>query len=380
MSYADLLRHHTMVLDEVRNAAYLKAMAEVITPESVVLDLGAGVGVLGLLAAKLGARKVYCVEPSPVAAHIPALAQANGVADRVVALRGRIEDIELPEQVDVILSVFTGNLLFTEGLLPSLYFARDRWLKPGGAMIPDAARLLFAGVEAPARYAETAGRYRRESLGIDYSALAANVANSSFLVARGKDAPVAITPVAIAAEIDLRTTFEDGVHFQVELDGVRDGVLHGMLGWIEIRLGEDWLSSGLDGAEIHWQPTLLPIASPLEVKRGQPVALSFRFVDDMSQFWSVTVDGVQRRQSTVLGSADAAIDVMLSSAACGNPLGSEGRLVERALAAMREGRSNRAIADELREAMPRRFRDERDALRWVGALAARYRTHPARKA
>ena len=51
-----------MALDEVRNRAYAQALRRVITPESVVLDLGAGLGTLGLLAAKLGARRVYLVE------------------------------------------------------------------------------------------------------------------------------------------------------------------------------------------------------------------------------------------------------------------------------------------------------------------------------
>ena len=190
MNYSDLLRHHTMVFDEIRNRAYLAAMRAVITPESVVLDLGAGVGVLGLLAAKCGARRVYCVEPSHVASHIDVLARANNVADRVVTIRGRIEDVVLPEQVDVLLSVFTGNLLFTEDLLPSLYFARDRYLKPNGAMIPDRARLLIAGAEAHERHAETAGRYRHASLGIDYSAIAASVANAMFLMERGDFAPL----------------------------------------------------------------------------------------------------------------------------------------------------------------------------------------------
>ena len=83
MNYSDLLRHHTMVFDEIRNRAYLAAMRAVITPESVVLDLGAGVGVLGLLAAKCGARRVYCVEPSHVASHIDVLARAHNARMRI---------------------------------------------------------------------------------------------------------------------------------------------------------------------------------------------------------------------------------------------------------------------------------------------------------
>ena len=368
-----------MVFDEVRNRAYLRAMEQVITPESVVLDLGAGIGVLGLLAAKAGAKRVYCVEPSPVANHIPALAKANGVGDRVVALRGRIEDVALPEQVDVLLSVFTGNLLFTEDLLPSLYHARDRWLKPGGVMIPDRARLLLAGVEASKRYSETAGRYRRQSLGIDFSVIAPNVANNFYLMERGDDAPQPITSTAIAIEIDLRTTHESRVCWKSGLDVLRDGEMHGLLGWIEIQLGDALLSTGPNGADVHWRPCLMPVAAPLQVRQGQSVVTEFQFLDDSHIVWSLAVDGNSQRQSTMLGNPDTAIDVMLSAAACSNALGPEGEFVARALAAMREGQSNRVIADALHKAMPQHFRDERHALKRVGALSARYRHHPLRK-
>lgn len=380
MSYANLLDHHTMVLDEVRNRAYLGAMREVVTPESVVLDLGAGLGVLGLLAAKLGAKKVYCVEPSPVAAHISTLAKANGVADRVVVLRGRIEDVELPEQVDVILSVFTGNLLFSEGLMPSLYFARDRYLKPGGALIPDRARLRFAGVEAPKRHGETVARYRRDSLGIDYSVIAALTANHWYVADRGADAPQPLTPAAVAIELDLHTTHEDRLRWQTPLPIERDGILHGLLGWIELHLGERWLSTGPGEADLHWRPGLLPVAQPMPVTQGQTLDAAFQFIDDGQLVWSLAVDGEAQRQSTVLGSPDMAIDVMLSAATCSNALGPDGEFVERALASMRAGKSNQTIAEELRIAFPQRFRDERDALKRVGALSARYRSHPLRKA
>ena len=380
MSYANLLNHHTMVLDEARNRMYLDAMRRVITPDSIVLDLGAGIGVLGLLAAKEGARKVYCVEPSPVSAHIPVLAKANDVEDRVVALRGRIEDIELPEQVDVILSVFTGNLLFTEGLMPSLYYARDKYLKPGGVMIPDRARLLFAGVEAPGLYSDTAGRSRCESLGVDYSSVAATVANGVYASARGELAPAPITDYGMATEIDLRITHDDRVRWQANLDVLRDGHLHGLLGWIEIRLGETWLSAGPDGEDVHWRPSLLPVAEPIPVARGGTIAAAFQFIDEGQLIWSLAAGGTSQRQSTVFGNPDAAIDVMLSAEGCNNPLGSDGEFVARVLGAMRTGKSNRAIADELYSAMPGRFRDERDVLKQVGALSARYRTHPLRKA
>ena len=47
-----------MVADEVRMATYARALADAVRPGMVVADIGAGTGVLALMAAKLGARRV----------------------------------------------------------------------------------------------------------------------------------------------------------------------------------------------------------------------------------------------------------------------------------------------------------------------------------
>ena len=51
-------------------------------------------------------------------------------------IHGDVIDIELPEQVDVIVSEWLGGFGIDEGMLAPVIAARDRWLKPGGVMIP----------------------------------------------------------------------------------------------------------------------------------------------------------------------------------------------------------------------------------------------------
>ena len=128
MLYASIRDHHSMFFDQTRNDAYHRALESVITPDSIVLDLGAGLGIHGLLAAKLGAKKVYLVEPQDVICVAKKFVQANDFTGQVECIQGRIEEITLPEQVDVIISVFTGNLLLEEDLLPSLFYTRDTYL------------------------------------------------------------------------------------------------------------------------------------------------------------------------------------------------------------------------------------------------------------
>ena len=47
MSYSDVVGHRSMVFDGIRNAAYTRALEKVVTPDTTVMDLGAGLGLQG---------------------------------------------------------------------------------------------------------------------------------------------------------------------------------------------------------------------------------------------------------------------------------------------------------------------------------------------
>src|SRR5262249_33854341 len=100
--YRTLADHRSMAFDAVRNAAYVHALRRVVDSRSVVLDVGAGTGILGIAAARLGARRVFLVEPEPVIDVAAEIASANGLSDVVRCWPGRIEDVELPEPATVL--------------------------------------------------------------------------------------------------------------------------------------------------------------------------------------------------------------------------------------------------------------------------------------
>ncbi|RZC53570.1 hypothetical protein C5167_012426 [Papaver somniferum] len=50
-----------------------------------------------------------------------------------------MQDVEIPEGVDVIISEWMGYMLLYESMLGSVITARDRWLKPGGLILPSHA-------------------------------------------------------------------------------------------------------------------------------------------------------------------------------------------------------------------------------------------------
>ena len=134
--YAEFEVHRTMICDRVRTEAFRRAIDSVVRPGDIVLDVGAGSGILSVFAARAGAARVYAVERTTVAVLAQELAAANGVAEIVQVIHGDVMDVELPERVDVIVSEWLGGFGIDEGMLVPVIAARDRWLKPGGVMIP----------------------------------------------------------------------------------------------------------------------------------------------------------------------------------------------------------------------------------------------------
>ena len=142
--YAEFEVHRTMICDRVRTEAFRRAIDAVVRPGDIVLDVGAGSGILSVFAARAGAARVYAVERTTIAVVAHELAAANGVADTVRVIQGEVEDVELPERVDVIVSEWLGGFGIDEGMLAPVITARDRWLEPGGVMIPRSVTALTA--------------------------------------------------------------------------------------------------------------------------------------------------------------------------------------------------------------------------------------------
>lgn len=157
-----------MIRDRARTGAYARALAQLVTPSAVVLDIGAGAGILSLLACRAGARKVYAVEPDDVIQVAREAAAVNGYADRIEFIQAASTAIELPERVDGIVSDLRGTLPVFRTSLVSLIDARTRFLKPGGWMIPARDMLWAAPVSSPAAYEAVVGPWGAED-GLDWS-------------------------------------------------------------------------------------------------------------------------------------------------------------------------------------------------------------------
>lgn len=165
-----------MLNDRTRTEAFLRAIRATVRPHDVVLDIGTGTGILAIAAAQAGARRVYAMEMTGLADLADAMFRQNDPAGRITLLRGRSQDLELPEKATVLVSEIIGNDPLGEGVLETFADARQRLLMPDARIIPQAVTISVVPVRLPAdlldRHRFTPANAARwtEDYGIDYRA------------------------------------------------------------------------------------------------------------------------------------------------------------------------------------------------------------------
>lgn len=152
----DLAGHADMLSDPVRVGAYARALREAVRPDDVVLDAGCGIGVFAVLAARAGARRVYAIDTGDSAHWARRTAVENGVGDRVVVLRGKLEDIRLPEAPTLVVADVRGGLPLGGGA-PVVWNAVAAALAPGGRCIPRRDVVFAQPIASPELYARSHG-------------------------------------------------------------------------------------------------------------------------------------------------------------------------------------------------------------------------------
>jgi len=145
-----------MLLDRVRVDAYARAIAEIVRPGDVVLDIGSGSGILALLAAKAGARRVYAVERTGMIELVRSHARENGFADVIVPVRRDFLDVtfdgEAADKPRVVIGEVLGHFAADEAQ-HHLYARARQIVRDDAVFIPSHYRLRMAAA-APIKLRE----------------------------------------------------------------------------------------------------------------------------------------------------------------------------------------------------------------------------------
>ena len=270
-SYADIEVHRLMLKDLPRTLAYRDAfekLGEERIKGRVVLDVGAGSGILSLFAAKCGAKKVYAVEASDIAGHTIELVKENGYEDVIRVLQCRVEDCQLEEKVDIIVSEWMGFYLLHESMLSSVLTARDKFLKPGGLMLPKTAKLYAAPVNMEDYCNERFG-FWTDVFGFSMNTFISAEAQSMLsapVISEVKEEMLLAQP-QLVKEIDLIEASQSDLRLvSAELPFVanKQGICHGFCFWFDCHFEEGVvLSTSPKAPMTHWKQAVVMLPEML---------------------------------------------------------------------------------------------------------------------
>jgi type I protein arginine methyltransferase len=112
------------------------------------LDIGCGTGILSIFAARAGAKHVYGIEFADIADYAREIIKVNKLTDKVTIIKSKVEEAVLPvDKVDIIISEWMGYFLIYESMLDTVLYARDKWLRKDGYILPDKASLTVAAMK-----------------------------------------------------------------------------------------------------------------------------------------------------------------------------------------------------------------------------------------
>ncbi len=144
-----------------------------------VLDVGCGTGILSMFCAKAGASRVIAVDNSAIIDKARENIFNNGFGSKITCLRGKIEEVTLPvDKVDIIVSEWMGYCLLYEAMLDSVIWARDKYLKPDGLMVPSHMNMWVAPVADPDYIADHIS-FWRDVYGFDMKAMQAGITDEA---------------------------------------------------------------------------------------------------------------------------------------------------------------------------------------------------------
>jgi SAM-dependent methyltransferase len=284
--------HRTLLADRVRNQAFHDALKKlVVNGETTVADIGAGTGFLGFMAAKLGAKMVDFYERAEIVEVAAKLARHNKIRN-VRFTPAHSTDIDPPDRADLIVSETLGNYAFEENIIETLNDARDRFLKPGGTIIPARIEQIVCPVVGRQLYDDLA---IWDHVGFDLDFTPAKTMGLNNIYVRWFQ-PADLLDGGMAARV------WDKVAFDKPAKTTRSGeqswpitkptTITGLGLWWSAELVEGvQLATGPLDPRTHWEQLYLPVLTPIDAVAGDTLHVRLRsttsYEDGTNVIWTL---------------------------------------------------------------------------------------------
>lgn len=257
-----------MLREGPRRSALLSAMERLVKGK-VVLDLGAGPGIVSIIACKLGAARVYAVDPNPSISLLDRLAQANNCSGRVRGYCADSRMVDLPEKVDLIIADIRGKLPIVSGSLDIVTDACKRFLAPGGEVLPGIDESFVVPIMDDDNHSMWRRLWCDEALDVDLGVLSDMDLGRIQISHAGTDSFLADPCLALRVDWNPLPAITQGTELQFEI--IRDGRLDGFLQWFDIDFHGVRLSNHPDAPDLVYGRCIFLLSAPVQVQRGYVV-------------------------------------------------------------------------------------------------------------
>lgn len=301
--YGYLSQQQNMLQDYIRTTTFQRAILDnhADFQGKIVLDVGAGSGILSFFAVQAGAKHVYAVEGSGMAEHCKELIRHNKYQDKITVIHGMIEEIEVPEEVDTIVSEPMGYMLYNERMLETYIHAR-KWLKKGtGRMFPTQGTLYLAPFSDEGLYQEVCNKanfwYQTFFYGVDLSSLRSQAYDEYFkqpIVDTFDPRHLVAKPVKHTTNFltDSEESLRD-IHIDFTFYPHSAAQVHGIAFWFDVSFEGSqktvFLSTSPSEPLTHWYQVRCLVGTPLFARPGQPIIGSVTLTSNKRQSYDVKI-------------------------------------------------------------------------------------------
>lgn len=314
MSARQLGEHYSYLRDLRKLKAYERALTNQLRGSyKVVLDLGTGTGLLGVLAARAGAARVYAVDSGRIIGPAAEVARRSGLTDRIIHVRCRSDELDLPEAVDLAVCDQIGGFVYDAGVLEYFSDVRRRLLAPDGVLLPAGFRMFLAPAEC-STVREQIDLWGSRPAGFDFGVFRELAINTEHRV-NDDEVEILAAPVEVAR---IPSDHIESIKGEGETDVVVGGRCDGLVGFFEADMGGGVTLTNRPGdpERMHRWCNFYPISSAVPVTAGQHVHVDIDVRPLLPAVtWRVTIrssDGevlTNERHSTLLGEFVGADDL-----------------------------------------------------------------------
>jgi len=374
--------YEEMARDGVRMSAYAAALQRAVRPGATVVDIGAGTGILSLLACHFGAGRVYAIEPDEAIHVARENAKANGLADRITFIQDLSTNVQLAERADVIVSDLRGVLPLLTHHVPSIVDARERLLANGGVMIPECDRIWVGLAENSANTPPNSEEWDPGDFDLSMPAAEKYISNS--MLKKRFCPEQLLTGEGLVGELDYRTVASENFTGRVELPVQRIGKASCIAAWFSTQLlGDIGFTNAPGNPTAIYSMMKFPLLASVDVEIGDTVQVELQATlagDDYVWRWNTRLTSsageatpkADFRQSSFFAQPLSVAGLKKRGDKFVPSLNKTGSVDSFVLGCFAEQQSLGDIAHRICQQFPDQFSTWHSALSHVGRLAERY--------